>query len=180
MQTAPRDIDVFKIFGARARAELEHTRYDDALIRGEERITRILNSAMDAIITIDAQRHVTLFNPAAERIFGCAGAWTIGQPFDRFLSRPFRSLLDRYLNEADEPGKGRLQMWAPEGLTAMRANGTEFPVEATLSALEAGGQKLYTIILRDVDERLRTEDELKRLDRENRLVPAGVKVGRRR
>jgi PAS domain S-box-containing protein len=175
MQAGPRDIDVFKIFGAQACSELVRKRYDEALTRSEERMTRILNSAMDAIITIDANRHITLFNPAAERIFGCASAWAIGQPFDRFLSRPFRSLLDGYLSEADEPGKGQLQMWAPEGLTEMRANGTEFPIEATLSALEAGGQKLYTIILRDVNERMRTEAELKRLEKQNQFLQAEIK-----
>ena len=175
MQTAPRDIDVFKIFGAQACAELERKRYDEALTRSEERITRILESAMDAIITIDGHRRVTLFNAAAERIFGCTSAWAIGQPFDHFLSPPFRSLLDGYLEETDEPGKDRLQMWAPEGLTAIRATGAEFPVEATLSALQAGGQRLYTIILRDVNERVRTEAELRQLKLQNRFLQAEIK-----
>jgi formate hydrogenlyase transcriptional activator len=87
MPMAPRDLSVFTIFAARARAELERKRAEEARARSEERLSSVLASAMDAIITIDRERRITLFNPAAERVFGCAATWAVGQPLDRFLSR---------------------------------------------------------------------------------------------
>jgi len=163
MKSEPRDIDVFRIFGARACAELQRKRFEDVLKQSEERLSRILASAMDAIIAIDQERRIVLFNHAAERIFACSAGWAIGQPFDRFLSRPFRSLLDEYFRGADGPR----QVWTPAGLTAVRANREEFPIEASISPLTAGGQLLYTIILRDVNERMKTQAELARLRQQN-------------
>jgi PAS domain S-box-containing protein len=124
MPMAPRDLSVFTIFAARARAELERKRAEEARARSEERLSSVLASAMDAIITIDGERHITLFNPAAERVFGCAATWAVGQPLDRFLSRHFRSLLEECIATARDK---TAQRWAPEGLTALRANREEFP-----------------------------------------------------
>jgi formate hydrogenlyase transcriptional activator len=61
------------------------------------------------------------------------------------------------------PGGKPQQMWAPEGLTALRANREEFPIEATISPFESAGQCYYTIILRDINDRRRTEAQLNRL-----------------
>ncbi len=172
---SPRDLSVFQILGARACAELERKRYEDALAQNEARLSRVLGSAMDAIITIDAGRHVVFFNPAAERIFGCAAAWAMNQPFDRFLSKPFRGLLDGVIKAADDRGAGPTQMWAPEGMTALRANRSEFPIDASIAAVVSEGQKLYTIVLRDVQERVRAQAELRRLNEQNALLEQVLK-----
>ncbi len=169
MAAVPRDLSVFRIFAARVRAELEHRQAEEALRRSEERLTGILTSAMDAIITIDGERRVTLFNQAAERVFGCAAAWAIGQPFDRFLSKRFRSLLEGLIRQLEDGQKSQ-QLWAPDGLTALRANREEFPIEATISPLKVAGLKLYTIILRDVNERKRAEAEIERLQLEKHYL----------
>ncbi len=166
MTGSSQELSIFKIFAARARAELERLRAEEALRRSEERLASILASAMDAIITIDADRRVTLFNPAAERIFGCAASWAIGQPFDRFLSKRFRGVWDDYLQSAAVADGKPQQMWAPEDLTALRTNREEFPIEMTISPLELGGQQFYTLILRDVNERKRTQAQLQRLQLE--------------
>ncbi|MEW5754722.1 MAG: sigma 54-interacting transcriptional regulator [Pseudomonadota bacterium] len=164
MENHPRDMSVFKIFGARAAAELERKWTDDALQASEQRLAAILDSAMDAIITMDETRRITLFNNAAERVFGCAAAWALGQPFDRFLSKPFRRMLDEYFTSPKD------QVWAPEGLTALRANGEEFQIEATLSPVQVRGERLYTVILRDINDRRRAEEELNRLKLERHYL----------
>jgi formate hydrogenlyase transcriptional activator len=176
MAAAPLDLSIFRIFAARARAELERLRADAALKRSEERLASILATATDAIITIDETRRITLFNRAAERIFACAASWAIGQPFDRFLSKRFRGLLDDCLKSIGDPARQPQPVWAPEGLTAIRANREEFPIETTLSPLELGGRRYYTIILRDVNERQRTEAELKRLRSENVYLQEEIKA----
>jgi len=161
----PRELSVFQIFGARVAAELERRNMELALRRGEARLAAILATATDAIVTIDEQRHIALFNRSAERTFGCAAAWAIGQPFDRFLSKRSRRLLETCLGNLDGDGKPTAgQVWAPEGMSARRADGKEFPVDLTLSkaSIEEEGP-IYTLILRDLDERHRAEQRLSQL-----------------
>ncbi|MGH8659984.1 MAG: GAF domain-containing protein [Gammaproteobacteria bacterium] len=141
MRLDERAMRAFNIFAARACAELERISADRAIKHSERRLSSVLASAMDAIITVDNTRHITLFNQSAERVFGCLAAWAIGQPFDRFLSKPFRGLLDRYLRALDPLLERAPQMWAPQGLTALRANREEFPIEATISPVDLAGER---------------------------------------
>ncbi|MGZ5018364.1 MAG: sigma 54-interacting transcriptional regulator [Methylobacter sp.] len=135
-----------------------------ALTESEQRISSILGSAMDAIVTVDQQHCITLFNAAAARIFRCAADFAIGQPVERFIA-PHCSKLFRQFIDFDNAA-AKKQAWAPEGLSARRADGEEFPIEATFSPLEAHEQKLYTIILRDVNDRRLAEQKLDRLQQE--------------
>jgi formate hydrogenlyase transcriptional activator len=158
------ELAVFKIFGSRAAAELERMYATESLRQSEERLATILASATDAIITIDADHHITLFNQAAEQVFRCSAAWAVGQPFDRFLSASFRQLIAPFL---DEDAADAQQVWAPEGITAVRADGEEFPIEATISPLRVFGKRLYTIILRDINERELARQQIHNLQAEN-------------
>jgi formate hydrogenlyase transcriptional activator len=135
-----------------------------ALGESEQRMSSILGSAMDAIVTIDQRHNITLFNAAAARIFRCAADFAMGQPFDRFIA-PHCSLLFRQFLAFDSTA-AKAPAWVPEGLSARRADGEEFPIEATFSPLEAGGQKFHTIILRDVNDRRLAEQKLERLQQE--------------
>ncbi|MFO1351402.1 MAG: PAS domain S-box protein [Gammaproteobacteria bacterium] len=93
-----------------------------------------------------------------------------GQPFDRFLSKSFRSLLARHLEGLRAGREHEGQLWAPEGLTAVRADGEEFPIEGTISPMQASGKRFYTVILRDIKERHRAEQSLRLLLQENRYL----------
>jgi formate hydrogenlyase transcriptional activator len=134
-----------------------------ALGESEQRISSILGSAMDAIVTVDERHNITLFNAAAARIFRCAADFAIGQPFERFIAPRCNPLFKQFI-AFDSATK--TPAWVPEGLSARRADGEEFPIEATFSPLEAGGQKLFTIILRDVNDRRLAEQKLERLQQE--------------
>jgi len=135
-----------------------------ALTESEQRISSILGSAMDAIVTVDQQHQITLFNAAAARIFRCAADFAIGQPVERFIAPHCSKLFEQFIDFDNASAK--THAWAPEGLSARRADGEEFPIEATFSLLEAHDQKLYTIILRDVNDRLVAEQKLDRLEQE--------------
>ena len=135
-----------------------------ALTESEQRIFSILASAMDAIVTIDQQHRITLFNAAAARIFRCAADFAMGQPIERFIAPHCSKLFMQFI--AFDNAAAKTQAWAPEGLSARRADGEEFPIEATFSPLEAHDQKLYTIILRDVNDRRLAEQKLDRLQQE--------------
>ncbi len=149
---------------------------EQALHESEEQLARILESAMDAIITIDHRRRITLLNTAAVKVLRCPPAELIGQSLDRFLSERFRSLFTKYLEGFERSDETKNYMWAPEGLTAIRANGEEFPVEGTISQMELRGKKLYTVILRDINERKRAEAQLRTLQQENLYLQEEIKT----
>ncbi len=171
-----RGMTLLRIFAARARAELERKRAEQALRNSEERLSSILSSALDAIITIDAEQRITLFNPAAEKIFRCSAQQMLGQSFIPLLSKRFGNLLKGYCLAVQPATVNSQQLWAPEGLTARRCDGEEFLVEATLSPLEMGGQHFYTVILRDVTERWHSEETLKHLQLENLYLQEEIKT----
>ncbi len=164
MNYSEQDLQVFRVFGARAAAELARKRSEAEVERSHRRLANILGTAIDAVITIDKSHRILLFNSAAEKVFACSSDWAIGQPFDRFLSRKFRQIIRRFVDESKSDGK---QMWAPEGVTALRADGEEFPIEVTLSPLDLKDEMLYTLILRDITQRQQARDAIARLETEN-------------
>jgi PAS domain S-box-containing protein len=155
-----------KYLVALARDLSQRLEAESALRESEERLAAVLRSAMDAIIIIDSKSKITLFNEAAEKVFRCDADQAIGQPFERFLGTAFRALVPGCLEPNGEDDTGQRYLWVPEGLTARRLDGEEFPVEATISRVQVGDQELRTIILRDVNERKRIEDELRQIQRE--------------
>ncbi len=165
-------LSVLNLFAARAARELEYKRIERAwqqaevaFKQSEQRLAGILESAMDAIITIDKQHRIMLFNSAAEQVFRCSADCARGERFDRFLSGKFRNLLDRHLKTSSTVRK---QVWAPEGITALRADGEEFPIELVISPVEMEEAFFYAIFLRDVNEREEAERALHRLQLEHR------------
>ena len=154
----------------------DRKRAEEALRESEERISRILESAMDAIITVNNKQRITLCNSATEAMFRCPTAEAIGKPFDRFLSEGFRKVLTDHIQALKRGAETKPYMWIPEGLTALRADGEEFPIEGTISQVEVAGQKLYTVILRDINERKKAEEELRQLRLENVYLQEEIKT----
>ena len=153
----------------------EQRHAQEALRASEERLARVLDSAMDAIVTFDSARHIELFNSAAEKIFGCAAAETIGKPLDPFLSDAFGKALASSMREAAAGEQAHPYVFSTGGLTARRATGIEFPIEATLSHVEVSGRSLFTLIIRDMDERKRAESELHRLSLQNEYLQEEIR-----
>lgn len=128
------------------------------LAESEQRLARIIDSALDAILAVDSTGTVTVFNAAAARMFRCTPAVARGQPIASFLSTELHARLVEFLHSsAAGPA-----MWLPEGYSARRDDGP-FPIEATFSRIDAGGQNRCTIMLRDVQERHAAEAERQRL-----------------
>src|SRR5215207_593746 len=135
----------------------ERKQVEEALSESQTRLAGIIDSAMDAIITIDEGQRITLFNPAAEHIFGYSAADVIGGPLDRLLPARFRSIHREHVRIFGETDITRRTMGSLGVLRGLRADGQEFPLESSISKLEAAGQKVYTVILRDITERIRAE-----------------------
>ena len=139
----------------------EQKRTWEALRHSEQRLQGIIGSAMDAIITVDSNQRIIVFNKAAEKIFGCSAAETIGLPIDKFIPERFRQSHRRLIESFGKTGATTRSIDSPGTLFAVRADGKEFPIEATISQIETEGEKLFTVILRDISARLRMEDELR-------------------
>lgn len=142
---------------ARIHTHLTLQQLKRELAEREARLAAIVNGAMDAILTFNADGLVKLFNPAAEVIFHRTAAEVFDQPLDLLLSEPLRRVVREYQQRGDP------RLWVPEGLYARRSGGEAFAVEATLSQAAADGQPLYTMIIRDIEARKQAEAEFNRL-----------------
>ncbi len=134
---------------ARVQTHLTLQNLKLALQEKEQRLSMIFENAMDAILTLDELGRITLFNSAAEQMFHCKANDCLSYSVDRFLSPELYKILANFRNGV--PAKQAI--WVPEGLTAKRADASSFPIEATLSRVDAAGQELYILILRDINER---------------------------
>ncbi len=134
-----------------------------ALHESKQRLEGLLQSAMDAIIAIDERQRIVLFNAAAEKMFGCPASETLGSPIDRFIPKPFRQAHREHVRMFGETRATSRQMCAFGSYSGLRQNGEAFPVEASISQLQAGGEKLFTAILRDITGRKRAEEATARL-----------------
>ncbi len=124
------------------------------------RLEAIVASAIDGIITINDAQRVVLFNPAAEQMFGLPAAEALGQPISRFIPARYRAEHAAHIHRFAETGVTNRRMGALGAINGLRAGGEEFPIEASISQVEVGGERLYTVILRDISERKAAEDAL--------------------
>jgi PAS domain S-box-containing protein len=131
----------------------------------ETRLAGIIASAMDAIITVDEEQRVIVFNAAAEKTFGIPVAEALGQKLDRFIPERFRDVHREHIREFGHTNVTKRAMGRLNSLFGVRSNGEEFPIEASISQVEVGGRKLFTVILRDITEKRRAEAHLLRAQR---------------
>ena len=176
MPKQPRVLALFQIFAARAAAELQRLRAESEVREREEKLGRLVDSAMDAIIEIDENLKVTRVNSAAEKVFSCNTEEVVGEDFTRFLSGESRERLKKLIGELGARPEGQQYLWIPGGLKAMRADGENFPAEATLSRFEMHRQSFYTLILRNVNERLEAEQKIRSLASEAEYLREEIKA----
>ena len=137
------------------------------------RVTGIIDSAMDAIVTMDEAQHILVFNRAAENIFRCPASEALGQRVDKFIPGLFRQVDLRHVEDFGKTGVTGRSMFHSSILSGLRKDGEEFPVEASISQMESHSEKLFTVILRDITERKMSEEALRRAEKVFRNVSAG-------
>jgi PAS domain S-box-containing protein len=141
-----------------------HKEGEIARLASDQRLTGLVNSAMDAIIAVDASQRVVLFNPAAERMFGLSGSNVIGQPLNLLLPQSAHAAHTEQIQAFGRTGVTSRSMGALGAISGVRANGEVFPIEASISQVELPSGKLFTVILRDITERKQAEQALLEAD----------------
>ena len=143
----------------RHRAELQET---------QARLAEVVGSAMDAIVMFDDAQRITLFNAAAERMFCTTAREMVGRPVSRLFPEKVRQdqmsrlvTATRHAEPDDACTSSGGTTRHAESFTGVRATHEEFPLEASVSRLDEGGVRVYTMIARDITERRRSEEELR-------------------
>lgn len=121
-----------------------------ALRESEARLSSIVNSAMHAIIMADEDTNITLFNPAAESIFGYTAQEVIGTPVGRLIPERFREAHAAHMKAFGASAATTRRMNERGRIAGLRANGEEFPAEATISHIVLDGKRFYIATLADV------------------------------
>ena len=144
----------------------ERKRASRDMAESRSRLASVVESAMDAIITVDANQRIVLFNKAAVEMFGRSASEALGMPLELIIPHRLRAVHAGHVAGFAATGVTNRPMGQPGTLTGLRSNGEEFPVEASISQADVDGRKLFTVILRDVTARKRAEEHQALLLRE--------------
>jgi PAS domain S-box-containing protein len=162
MPNEPKARALFQIFAERAGAELRRVHAEAELREREEKLSRVVNGAMDAIIELDEDLAVTLLNPAAEKVLECESRRAEGLEFCDFLAPESGERLAKLA--AELLSNGRPSAWIAGGLDATRLGGDKFTAEATLSCFRAERRHFFVLVLRNVNDRLDAERRIHSLE----------------
>jgi PAS domain S-box-containing protein len=134
---------------------------EQELLESRAELAGLVDSAIDAIISIDADQRIVRFNQAACRMFRCTAETAIGSPLERFIPERFREAHRSHVAKFAEGGVTARTMGLPGVFSGMRSDGEEFPIEASIAKVEVGCRRWMTVFLQDITERKRAEDALR-------------------
>lgn len=144
-----------------------------ALAASETHQRAVLETAVDAIITIDSHGTICTVNPATETLFGYTAAEMIGNNVSMLMPEPHAAAHDGYMARYHDSGEAHIIGIGRE-VPARRKDGSIFPAELAVSEMLVAGERRYTGILRDISDRRHTEDQLRE---KNRLLRLAEEVG---
>jgi PAS domain S-box-containing protein len=140
------------------------------LHESQDRLAGIVGSAMDAIIAVDEDQKIVLFNTAAEKMLGCSYTEAMGLSIDRFITKSSHCDFDGEQPCTVEYECGANALCDANPQWAVRTSGQKFPIEASVSFVQSEGRELCTIIIRDITERYRAQEAIKESEERFRLV----------
>lgn len=126
----------------------------------DARFDGIVGISADAIISVDEEQKIILFNEGAEKIFGYTADEALGQPLDLLLPERFHASHHGHVQDFGVGEDRARRMGHRRAISGLRKGGEEFPAEASISRYAVGGSVVYNVVLRDVSEQRRAADEL--------------------
>lgn len=135
--------------------------------KSEAEIRAILNTMVDAVVTIDSRGIVRTFNPAAERMFGYKAGYMIGRSVNLLMPPPYRQNHDGYIRRYLKTRKPRIVGIGRE-VVGLRRDGTVFPMDLAVSEVTVNGRTLFTGIIRDITERKRSQEVIASISEKER------------
>ena len=157
----------------------EHRAAVEALRTSEFRFASIVDIAADAIVSVDDEQIITLFNQGAERIFGYTAAEVIGKKLDLLLPPDVHEIHREHIRQFSRTGESARRMGERSEVRGRRKNGEIFPAEASISKFDLGDRRVFTAVLRDITERRAAEQERARLLDAERSARAAAEVALR-
>ena len=138
----------------------ERKRLEQDLRLSQAKSSGILSISADAMISIDENQRITLFNEGAEKIFGYSKAEVMGASLEMLIPERFRAIHRQHVarfTAAEATARRMGQRGTP--IFGLRKNGEEFPADAAISKLDVGGRRIMTVALRDISDQQRIENE---------------------
>ena len=151
-----------RYFIAQVEDITERKRADEALRLSEAKFSGIVSIAADAIIAVDEDRHITIFNEGAQRIFGYTKQEALGTQLDRLIPERFHEVHGEHFARFAAASEAARTMGERREIFGRRKNGEEFPAEASISKVAVGGSTFFAVVLRDVTYRKSVEEALHR------------------
>jgi PAS domain S-box-containing protein len=138
--------------------DVTESRWAERALRvSEARFAGIISIASDAIVSVDGNFEITLFNQGAEAIFGYSAAQVLGQPLEMLLPHRYRGTHAQHMRAFSGAAVAARRMGERQEISGLRRDGTEFPAEASISKMDLFGAPVFTVVLRDITERKRIE-----------------------
>ncbi|WP_332673133.1 sensor domain-containing diguanylate cyclase [Aromatoleum sp.] len=155
----------------------ERRQAEEMLRESRQRFACVVESAMDAIISIDGAQRIVFFNAAAEAMFRWRAPDVVGRAIDCLIPERFRTTHGDRVREFMAGGVTSRTVTELQQLRGVRSDGEEFPIEAAFSKVELAGGVLSTVIVRDVSRRVATEAALARSEAQLRYVTDAGEIG---
>jgi PAS domain S-box-containing protein len=134
----------------------ERKQAEEAVRSSQDRMAAILDIAPEAVVTISSDMIIQLFNQGAERIFGYKAEEFVGQPLEILMPKDFHDNHQKHVEGFENSKDTYRLMDQRQEIFGLRKDGTEFPATASVSKLEIGGEKIFTVMLHDITERKQT------------------------
>ncbi|GAB4446800.1 MAG: hypothetical protein Kow0031_29430 [Anaerolineae bacterium] len=137
----------------------ERKRTEQTLLESQVRFAGILDIATEAIISVNEEQKIMLFNKGAENIFGYKASEVIGQPLDLLIPADFVELHKQFIIDFGESDDVARYMGRRREISGRRKNGEVFPAASSISKLAVGDRMIFTVVVRDITERKQMELE---------------------
>ena len=169
------DITMFRkmeeeLWDYRTSLEEQIKRRTTELVASQTRLSGIMETAEDAIISVNSDQQILMFNQGAEKIFSYSADEVVGKSLGLLMPETFRSSHAKHIHNFGESGHTSRRMLERSEILGQRKDGSVFTAEANISQLEIEGEKIFTAILRDVTERKIIETELRKSLEEKEIL----------